>query len=126
MQSVGNIYPGTYLACLGHAGNQCERERGSSGALRSNHLTEGSHRESAMKQEVYFGNPCWHNRVGNTGHRGERRWNSFRQGSFYLCAQMAGGWHGLIFALFSPVAGLQCQPMVVGKARLAIFKRLKT
>jgi hypothetical protein len=31
---------------------------------------------------------------------------------------MAGGWHGFIFALFSPAAGLQCQPGGCGKSRV--------
>ena len=63
---VGNIYPGADLACLGHAGDKCERKRGASGAFRSNHLAKGADRESAMQQEVDLANPCGRNRVGNT------------------------------------------------------------
>ena len=89
-----------------------------SGAFRSDHFAEGTDRESAMQQMINLGNACRRNRVGKTRHRRERRRNPFRQGSFYLCAQMAGGWHGSIFALFSPIAGLQCQPVAVGNIRI--------
>ncbi len=125
MQGVGDIYPGAYLACLSHAADKCERQRGPSGAFRSNHLTEGADRESATQQKVDLGNACRRNRVGKTRHRRECRRNPFRQASFYLCAQMAGGRHGIIFALFSPIAGLQCQPVVVGNVRPFLYKRLK-
>ena len=89
MQRVGNVYPGTYLACLGHAGDKCERQRGASGAFRSNNLADGADRQSAVQQEINLRNASRSNRVGNTRQRSERRRDFFRQGSFYLCAQMA-------------------------------------
>jgi hypothetical protein len=94
MQRVGNIYPGTYLACLGHAGDKCQRQRGASGTFRSNNLADGADRQSAMQKGIDLANACGSKRVGSSGQRSERRRDFFRQGSFYLGSQVLGGRHG--------------------------------
>jgi hypothetical protein len=58
-----------------------------------------------VQQQVDFRNPRRFYRAGNPWLRRKRSRNPFRQGSFDLGAEMAGGRHASIFALFSPMRG---------------------